>query len=133
MPRALVTTLCDDVREELRGKHSVMGIFNRFIVSDFRNPVNTFWIYARIELEQDGEYEFAFRFRTIEGENIFQVNAHLTTQSEGQIPPATDLKIRIDGLRFPRHGVYELALLHHDQVLSTVPIEVVVPSPRYIQ
>ena len=135
MPRVLIATLCDDVREEVGGKNSLMGVFNTFYVSDFRNPINTFWIFARLEFDQDGEYPIVVEFRTIEGQSIFQVRGNVNVQrsQQSQIEPTANLKFRVIGLRFPRHGVYELAILHNDQMLHRVYVEVVVPPPRFVQ
>jgi Family of unknown function (DUF6941) len=135
MPRVLIATLCDDVRDEVRGKNSLMGVFNQFTISDFRNPVNSFWIFARIEFEQGGEYPITFEFRTVEGHKIFEVQAGINIQQTrpSQIRPVGDLKFRVNALRFPRHGAYELAIRSKDTVLQTVPVEVVVPQTPYVQ
>ena len=105
-----------------------MGIFNQFTISDFRNPVNSFWIFARIEFEQEGEYPITFEFRTVEGDKIFEIQANVILQQArpSQLRPAGDLKIKFNTLKFPRHGSYELAIRSKDTLLQTVPVEVVV-------
>jgi len=136
MPRVLIATLCDDVREEVHGKHSIMGVFNQFNISDFRNPVNSFWIFARIEFEQDGEYSIGFQLRAVEGQPVlFNVDGGISLQSKNtsEIRPVGDIKVRVDGLRFPRHGIYELAILFDNNILQTMPIQVFVPQTPYVQ
>lgn len=135
MPRALIATLCDDVREEVHGKNSLMGVFNQFRIADFRNPVNTFWIFARIEFEEEGEFPFAFEFRAIEGQSLFRITGAVNVrgQSGSNIPPVADLKFRADGLRFPRHGIYELAIFVKEKIIQTVPVEVITAKSPYVQ
>jgi hypothetical protein len=48
MAKLFLATLCDDVREEKSGKFSLMGLFDRFIVGDFRAPLPTFWLFVQI-------------------------------------------------------------------------------------
>lgn len=140
-PRIVIATLCDDVREETAGKVSIMGIFNQFRVGDFRNPMRPFWIYARIEFENEGDYPITVEFRTIEGQSIFQIKgvAQLRTIPErpGQpstlARPVTDLKFKVDNLRLPRDGLYEVAFSHNDQLLQTLQIEAVIQRPAFVQ
>lgn len=141
MPRIFIATLCDDVREEISGKVSIMGTFNQFRVADFRNSMPPFWIYARIEFEQEGDYPITTEFRTIEGQRIFQIKgvAHVRTMPErpGQPPtlvrPVANLKFKLDNFKLPRDGLYELAFFHNDQLLQTVQVEAVVQRPGFVQ
>lgn len=141
MPRILIATLCDDVREEISSKVSIMGTFNQFRVADFRNPMPPFWIFARIEFEQEGDYPVIIEFRTIEGQRIFQVKgiAQLRTMPERSVQPPTlvrpvaNLKLKVDNFKLPRDGLYEIAFFHNDQLLQTVQIEAVVQRPAFVQ
>ena len=141
MPKILIATLCDDVREEISGKVSIMGIFNQFRVADFRNAMPPFWIYTRIEFEQEGDYPITITFRTVEGQRIFQLKAvsqvRTTPERSGQPPtlvrPTADLKFKVDNFRLPRDGLYEIAFFNDDQLLQTVQIEAVVQRPGFVQ
>jgi hypothetical protein len=118
-----------------------MGTFNQFRVVDFRNPMPPFWIFARIEFEQEGDYPVVIEFRTIEGQRIFQVKgiAQLRTMPErpGHPPtlvrPVANLKFKVDNFRLPRDGLYEIAFFHNDQLLQTVQIEAIVQRPGFVQ
>jgi hypothetical protein len=133
--------LCDDIREEVAGKLSLMGLFNQFRVADFRNPMPAFWIYARVEFEQPGDYEIRTELRTIEGQGIFQLRGltqlrPIATQPDRQASlalPTADLKFKIDNLTLPRDGLYEIALFYDDQLLQTLQIEAVVQRPGFLQ
>lgn len=138
MPRVLIVTLCDDVREEIAGKLSLMGLFNQFRVADFRNPMPTFWIYARVEFEQPGDYEIRTELRTVEGQGIFQLRGvaqlrPVSTQQASLALPTADLKFKIDNLALPRDGLYEIALFYNDQLLQTLQVEAVVQRPGFLQ
>lgn len=141
MPKILIATLCDDVRDEISGKVSIMGTFNQFRVADFRNAMPPFWIFARIEFEQEGDYPITTEFRAIEGQRIFQIKgvAQVRTMPEplGRPPalvrPVANLKFKVDNLRLPRDGLYELAFLYNDRPLQTVQIEAIVQRPAFVQ
>lgn len=141
MPKILVATLCDDVREEVSGKVSLMGTFNQFRVADFRNPMPPFWIFARMEFEQEGDYPSVVEFRTTEGQTIFQIKGvaqlrhalESSDQPSSQARPVANLKFRVDNLRLPRHGFYELAFIHNNHCLQAIQIEVVVQPQPYVQ
>ncbi len=133
MPRVLFAVLCDDVRQEVAGKSSLMGIFGQFRVTDFRNPLPSFHIYANIEFEQAGNFPIVVEFRTGGGERIFQLRGSVEVgeQAQGRIVGILDL--RLENLRLPRHGDYEVVIIYNDQPLSVLPVEVVVPPQRVLQ
>jgi hypothetical protein len=134
----LIITLCDDIREEVAGKLSLMGLFNQFRVADFRSPMPAFWIYARVEFEQPGDYEIRTELRTVEGQGIFQLRGvtqlrPVPTQQASLALPTADLKFKIDNLTLPRDGLYEIALFYDDQLLQTLQVEAVVQRPGFLQ
>ncbi len=133
MPSVLFAVLCDDVRHEVAGKSSLMGIFSQFRVSDFRNPLPSFHLYAKIEFEQAGNFPIVVEFRTGGGERIFQLRGSVEVgeQAQGRIVGILDL--RLENLRLPRHGDYEVVIIYNDQPLSVLPVEVVVPPQRVLQ
>jgi hypothetical protein len=49
MAKLFLATLCNDVREEKTGKFSLLGVFDRFLVADFRAPLSTFWLFAQVD------------------------------------------------------------------------------------
>ncbi len=133
MPRVLFAVLCDDVRQEVAGKSSLMGIFGQFHVTDFKNPLPSFHIYAKIEFEQAGNFPIGVEFRSVEGQRIFQLTGSVAVEerTQGRIVGILDLKL--ENLRLPRHGDYEVVIVYNNQPLSILPIEVVVPPQRYLQ
>ena len=135
MPRVIFAVTCDDVREEVSNKVSLMGIFDRFIVGDFRNPLPSFYLFAKIEFEEEGDYPMLIQMRTIEGEVVFQIQGamHVDGVPEAAGLPRGNFKLRFDNLRLPRHGLYELVVSHNNQNLISLPISVQVRPARFVQ
>ena len=72
MAKLFLATACDDVREEKSGKISLMGLFDRFIVADFRAPLPSFWLFAQIGFDGEGEHALTVEFRRVEGASVFR-------------------------------------------------------------
>ena len=49
------------------------------------------------------------------------------------VRPAANLKFKVDNLKLPRDGLYEIAFFHNDQPLQTVQIEAIVQRPGFVQ
>ncbi len=135
MAKLLLATLCDDVREEKTGKISLMGLFDRFLVSDFRAPLPPFWLFAQIGCDSEGEHDLTVELRRVEGASV--VRAEIKHQAIG-INGITGLchaniNLRLEHLTVPGPGAYEV-LLHCDgQFIGRLPVEVVQPPPRLMQ
>src|SRR5574341_2408830 len=65
MAKIILATLCDDVREEKTGKFSLMGLFDRFLVTDFRAPLPPFWLFVQIGCETEGEHSLSVELRRV--------------------------------------------------------------------
>jgi len=133
MPKVLFAILCDDVRQEVAGKFSLMGIFGQFHVSDFRNPLPPFNIYAKIEFEQAGNFPIEVEFRSVEGQRIFQLRGSVAVEEPTQGRIIGILNLKLENLRLPRHGEYEVVIIYNNQPLSVLPVEVVIPPQRFLQ
>ena len=107
MPKVHFAMLCDDVRVELAGKFSLMGIFDQFQVSDFQNPLPSFYIVARVEFESEGSYPLVVQLRTLEGQSIFNLSGKIQVQESTQGEKIGNIRLRIDNLRLPLPGQYE--------------------------
>ncbi len=125
--------LCDDVRVELAGKFSLMGIFDQFQVSDFQNPLPSFYIVARVEFESEGSYPLVVQLRTLEGQSIFNLSGKIQVQESTQGEKIGNIRLRIDNLRLPRPGQYEFVLLYNDESLHVLPVAVIIPPQKYVQ
>ena len=135
MTKLLLATLCDDVREEKTGKFSVMGLFDRFLVTDFRVPLPTFWLFALIGCDTEGEHTLGIEFRRAEGDSVF--NAEIKHHAVG-VKSATGLyhanvNLRLEHLMIPGPGAYEFAIHSDGNHIGSLPVEVSQPPPRLIQ
>ena len=106
--RVMISVLCDDVRNEVRGKVSLMGLFDNFAVGDVSKPLPPFRLYARIGVTTAGEH--AVRVEITSPEDDFKVelpgnlNARETSAASGLHEAV--LTLGISGLVVPRPGRY---------------------------
>ena len=135
MPKAFFAVLCDDVREEMRGKVSLMGIFSQFMVSDFSKPLPRFRMFAKIGFESDGNHPFTIRLRSGEGQNIFEFHGVANVRDEDEVTNLymANLNLGFDDLKLPRPGIYELVFLYQDQAFHVVPLQAVMVKPPTLQ
>ncbi len=135
MPSVFLAVLCDDVREEMRGKFSLMGIFSQFMVSDFSKPLPRFRLFAKIGFESDGSHPFTVRLRSSEGQNIFEFRGLAQVREEDEVTNLymANLNLAFDDLKLPRPGIYELVLAYKDQTFHVVPLQAVMIKPAMVQ
>ena len=135
MPKAFFAVLCDDVREEMRGKVSLMGIFSQFMVSDFSKPLPRFRLFAKIGFESDGNHPFTIRLRSGEGQNIFEFSGMANVRDEDEVTNLymANLNLGFDDLKLPRPGIYELVFLYQEQAFHIVPLQAVMVKPPTLQ
>ncbi len=135
MPKAFFAVLCDDVREEMRGKVSLMGIFSQFMVSDFSKPLPRFRLFAKIGFESDGNHPFTIRLRSGEGQKIFEISGIANVRDEDEVTNLymANLNLGFDDLKLPRPGIYELVFLYQEQAFHIVPLQAVVVKPPTLQ
>jgi hypothetical protein len=135
MAKLLLATLCDDVREEKTGKVSLMGVFDRFMVADFRVPLPTFWLFAQIGCERDGEHTLAVEFRRMEGEVILRGEIKHQVVGMNSVTHLfhANINLRLEHVTIPGPGAYEFSI-HSDGVpIGTLPVDVIVPAPQLLQ
>ena len=135
MPRVLLAVLCDDVRQELGGKVSLMGIFTKFNVRDFTQPMPSFHVFAQIGFEAPGDYPIDVELRASEGQRIFQLQgmAHVEAQEQTMNLYTANLNLGMGNLKLPRPGAYEFALRCANQQIHVLPFDAVVVTPPLVQ
>lgn len=106
----MVALLCDDVRNELRGKVSLMGLFDSFTVADASKPLPAFRIYARLGVETPGEHPVRLRIESEAKDFRFElpgkIDARQASAASGLCEATLTLGIR--GLEVPRAGRYQI-------------------------
>lgn len=135
MTKIILATLCDDVRQEIGGKKSLMGIFSQFVVNDFRAPLPPFCLYAVLGFDESGVHSVSVEFRRVEGTQIFKADGNHTLEQQD---PATQqyhaiINLRFNNMRLPGTGRYEFALQCDGHHVGAIPINVVQPAPRLVQ
>jgi len=130
-----MAALCDDVRQELKGKVSLMGIFSRFLVTDFSQPMPPFRIFAKLGFEGEGDHQIVVELRSAEGQRIFQIRgvAHVETRDQVTNLYTADINLGMDSLKLPRPGGYEFAFLSDSQTFHVLPFEAEVLRPPLVQ
>lgn len=135
MAKLFLATLCDDVREEKTGKFSLMGVFDRFLISDFRAPLPTFWLFAQVGCDTEGEHALTVELRRAEGASVMR--AELKHQAVGRNGVTglchANINLRLEHLTIPGPGIYEFALHSDGQHIGSLPVEVMQPAPRVLQ
>ena len=135
MSKLLFATLCDDVREEKSGKFSVMGIFDRFIVGDFRAPLPTFWLFAQIGFDAEGERRLTLEFRRLEGQSVMRAEARHQVLGRNSVTGLchANINLRVEHLTVPGPGAYEFALQTDGEPIGSLPVEIIQPPPQLVQ
>jgi len=115
-PRLLIAALCDDVRTELRGKVSLMGLFDNFSVSDVAKPLPPFRLYARLGVTTPGEHAVRLRITSIEEDFQVELPGKLVARETSAASGLHEavMTLGITGLVVPRAGRYRLRFVVDD-------------------
>ena len=135
MAKLFLATACDDVREEKSGKVSLMGLFDRFIVADFRAPLPSFWLFAQIGFDGEGEHTLTVEFRRVEGASVFRTETRHHAAGKNGVSGLShaNINLHLEHLSVPDPGGYEFALHSDGQHIGSLPVEVVQLQPQLVQ
>lgn len=135
MPKLLLATLCDDVREEKTGKVSLMGVFDRFMVTDFRVPLPTFWLFAQIGCETEGEHTLTVEFRRLEGDVVLRGDIKHQVVGKNSVTNLchANINMRLEHVMLPGPGAYEFAINSDGVPVGAVAVDVIQPAPQLLQ
>lgn len=133
--RLAIAVLCDDIRHELNGKFSVMGVFTQWNVRDFTRPLPPCHVFARLSFQDPGEYPFTVTFRTVQGQQLFSAegNIQVETKDQGSELYFANIDLGLGNLSVPRPGQYEFALTVGGELIGLIPCGAVVVSPPLVQ
>ena len=123
------------MREEKSGKVSLMGLFDRFIVADFRAPLPSFWLFAQIGFDGEGEHTLTVEFRRVEGASVFRTETRHHAAGKNGVSGLShaNINLHLENLSVPGPGGYEFALQSDGQHIGSLPVEVVQPQPQLVQ
>ncbi len=134
MAKLFLATLCDDVREEKTGKFSLMGLFDRFIVADFRAPLPTFWLFVQVGCDREGEHELTVEFRQIDGPSVLRADLKHGIAGKSSVTGLchANVNLRLERIVIPGPGIYEFTLRSDGDDVGSLPVEVVAAQPRVV-
>ncbi len=110
-PEILLAVLCDDVRHELSGKVSLMGIFDTFNVAAYTAPLPPFHIFAKIGVVNEGTHPVTLRIRSQEGDFSNELAGQMLTQARDELTEryVSNIDLAINGMTIPRPGKYQVS------------------------
>ena len=127
MIKASLAVLCDDVRREINNKHSLIGIFTTFGITDFTKPVPRFHLFARLEFEKFGKSSVAVELKSAEGRQLLRLQGNVEIKATDKEPsnPASklltsDLDLVLENLKLPGPGEFEFVLKEDTNILKTL-------------
>jgi len=135
MAKLILATLCDDVREEKSGKFSLMGMFDQFLIADFRSPLPSFRVFVQIGFETEGSHSLTVEFRRMEGEMMFKAEALQQVTGKNGVTGLyqATINFHFDNVTLPGPGAYEFAIHGDGQHIATLPVGVLQAPPRLVQ
>jgi len=106
----MIAALCDDVRNEVRGKVSLMGLFDNFTVSDPSKPLPPFRLFARIGVTTPGEHSVQLRIVSLESDFSVELPGKLSARETSAASGLHEavMTLGITGLVVPGPGRYRL-------------------------
>src|SRR5438067_4833566 len=113
MPRLVTCLLCDDVRYELGGKQTLVGLFDQFNVVDFSQPLPSFKIFVRLAVDDEGEFPIAIRLLSREGDFRIELPGQFSAQDRSEVSGLYEgvVALAINGMRVPRPGHYDVRIV----------------------
>jgi hypothetical protein len=135
MAKLFFATLCDDVREEKSGKFSLMGIFDRFLVADFRASFPSFWLFAQIGFDTGGDHGLTIEFRRAERAVVVRAETgHQVTGTNSVTGLChANINMRMEHLTVPGPGPYEFAIQSDGRHIGALAVEIIQPPPQLVQ
>jgi len=128
-PKLSYTILCDDVRQELGGKFSLMGLFENIYANAF--PA----IHPRFAIVNEwtgGKGDFRVRTRLLGGNKkdvLSESESVLSLYSETQ--RHRDISVRFN-TTFPVPGTYWIQMLLDDEQVALVPLQIQLVSDKNV-
>ncbi len=131
----ILAALCDDVRQEMSGKVSLMGVFNRFRVIDFTQSLPSFRAFIQVAVQEEGQYPIVLNIRSEQRD--FKVGMQTAFQAinrdEIYRQYITTINVGFNNLKVPRPGMYYVELECKGNVICSLPVLVTAVEPSPVQ
>ncbi len=128
-PRLIYTLLCDDVRQEMGGKFSLMGLFESIFANVFPAVHHRF---AIVNEWTGGKGEFAIRIRLLspnQQDVLSESESRLNLFSETQ--RHRDISVRFN-TTFATQGTYWIEILLDNERINLTPLHVQLVSDKTV-
>jgi hypothetical protein len=128
-PRLNYTILCDDVRQEMGGKFSLMGLFESIFSNSFpaihpRFAIVNEWTGGR------GDFRLKIRLLAVNKKEVLsESESTMSLYSEAQ--RHRDIAVRFN-TTFAVPGTYWIQMLLDDQEVALVPLTLQMLSPKNV-
>ncbi len=134
-PEVHVAVLCDDVRQEVNGKLSLMGLFTDFNVSNYQQPLPKFTVFVRLGFHSQGRRTLKLEARSHEGDFGvgFQGPIEANNQTDGYQQYIADVNFVFENVKIPREGLYSVDVSVDDHVVVQIPFVVKTEKPPVTQ
>lgn len=112
-PEVILAALCDDVRHEISGKVSLMGIFDTFNVAAYNAPLPSFHIFAKISVETEGTHPVTSRIRSEEAGFNAELQGQIMAQLRDELTQRyiCNMDLAVNGMTIPRPGKYQVVII----------------------
>ena len=133
--QVILAGICDNVRDEIRGKKSFMGLLTTFNVSDYQQPLPNFAIFIRFGFKTEGPHQINLEIRSRQGDFSMGIQGQVQVARGGKDQAydryIADLTMNLNGLKIPREGQYIVNIKIADVEIAHVPFFVkTVPPPQ---
>lgn len=110
MPQLLLCTLCDDVRFEVGNKHTLVGLFDTFNVSDFAQPLPPFRVFARLAVDAPGTHKVLLRIQHVETDFRVEVTGRVDARQPSEVTGRFEaiFSATLPAIRLPGPGRYDV-------------------------
>ncbi|MCW5893055.1 MAG: hypothetical protein KIT14_21270 [bacterium] len=110
MPQLLLCTLCDDVRFEVGNKHTLVGLFDTFNVTDFAQPLPPFRVFARLAVDAPGTHTVVLRIQHVETDFRVEVTGRVDARQPSEVTGRFEaiFSATLPAIRLPGPGRYDV-------------------------
>ncbi len=128
-PKLNYSILCDDVRQEMGGKFSLMGLFESIYANSFpaihpRFAIVNEWVGGK------GDFRLKIRLLNVNKQEVLsESESTMSLYSEAQ--RHRDIAVRFN-TSFPVPGTYWLQMLLDDEQVAMVPLPLQMTSPKNV-
>jgi len=125
--KLLYSIFCDDVRAEINGKVSLMGIFRAINAEAFPAAHERFFICNKWGRGR-GKFKATIKIKTPDGDELVNiVGPEFELQDENI--EHSDF-VTVSNLKLPKAGIYPIELILNEELIETVYLNVIIKRAK---